>query len=379
MTLSHVCAVASTGCALLVVGLVTAGPLDPPAGAPAPTYKTLAEVEPRIPIGPATTPGDADSVYLISQPGSYYLTGPIAGVVGRHGVKIAADSVSIDLMGHEMLGVPGSLNGVTADDDVKNFSVANGDVRGWGWSGIAVPGIGARIEGVTVNGNGFYGVNVGNAGVISGCTATQNSIGFSVNRGAVLTRCTASQNDIGFSLTASVISECAALENSSNGYEGIGSSVYRNCTATSNSGSGFMVGSGSSISGCAAATNLGHGILAASRASVTDCAVSGNGAYGIQVSDHSLVRGNTCNGNGANADAAGILAQSTNSRIEANHCSGNDIGVQVAGADNVIIRNSVSGNTMFGFSIAAGNGFGPNIFDSAGIGNSHNPHSNYEF
>ena len=35
---------------------VGAGELDP-AGAPAPTMKTLEEVEPRIPIGPNTTPG----------------------------------------------------------------------------------------------------------------------------------------------------------------------------------------------------------------------------------------------------------------------------------------------------------------------------------
>ncbi len=41
------------------------GPLAPP-GAPAPTFKTLQQVEPRTPISALP--------FTISQPGSYYLT-----------------------------------------------------------------------------------------------------------------------------------------------------------------------------------------------------------------------------------------------------------------------------------------------------------------
>ena len=47
-----------------------AGPLDPPAGPVASTYKTLTEVEPRIAINATNTPGDADSIYKVTQPGS---------------------------------------------------------------------------------------------------------------------------------------------------------------------------------------------------------------------------------------------------------------------------------------------------------------------
>ncbi|HZW06443.1 MAG TPA: hypothetical protein VFF65_04910, partial [Phycisphaerales bacterium] len=62
--------------ALSAVGRnAAAGPIDPPAGPVAPTGRTLAEVEPRTPIGPVTTPGDADAVFKITQPGSYYLAG----------------------------------------------------------------------------------------------------------------------------------------------------------------------------------------------------------------------------------------------------------------------------------------------------------------
>ena len=67
---------------------VTAGPLSPPAGAVAPTHKTLTEVEPRTPINSTTTPGDANSTFKITQPGSYYLVGNLVGSSGRHGIEI---------------------------------------------------------------------------------------------------------------------------------------------------------------------------------------------------------------------------------------------------------------------------------------------------
>jgi len=76
----------------LLLGFATAaasaGPLNPPAGPITSTHKTLTEVEPRIPISSTTTPGDATSLYRISQPGSYYLTGNITGQAGKHGIYI---------------------------------------------------------------------------------------------------------------------------------------------------------------------------------------------------------------------------------------------------------------------------------------------------
>lgn len=59
--------------------------------------KTLAQVEPRTPIGPDTTPGDNDStpsLYKITQPGSYYLTGPITGVADKIGIETAASNAA---------------------------------------------------------------------------------------------------------------------------------------------------------------------------------------------------------------------------------------------------------------------------------------------
>lgn len=73
-----------------------AGDLDPPAGPIAPTMKTLQEVEPRIAINASNTPGDAEALYVISAPGAYSLAANVAGVAGKHGIKIDSEGVTLE-------------------------------------------------------------------------------------------------------------------------------------------------------------------------------------------------------------------------------------------------------------------------------------------
>jgi hypothetical protein len=72
-----------------------------PSGAPAPTMKTLAQIEPRTPVDAAHTPvdaahtpGDISDQFIINQPGSYYLTANIAGVSDEYGIGILTNSIS---------------------------------------------------------------------------------------------------------------------------------------------------------------------------------------------------------------------------------------------------------------------------------------------
>src|SRR5262245_50594054 len=98
--------------AIGMTATLRAGDLNPPVGPITSTMKTLTEVEPRTPISLTTTPGDGDSLYKITQPGSYYLTGNVQGVAGKMGIEVVSSHVKIDLGGFQLLGVPGSLAGI---------------------------------------------------------------------------------------------------------------------------------------------------------------------------------------------------------------------------------------------------------------------------
>ena len=138
---------------ILLVGVVssvaTAGDTEPPAGPIAGTMKPLDQVEPRVPIGPSTTPGDPDSTYRITSLGSYYLAADVAGEVGKAGIEIAAERVTVDLMGYSVAGVAGTLSGITVVGTRDNIVVRNGFAIGWGGHGVdlALLGVG---EGVAI-------------------------------------------------------------------------------------------------------------------------------------------------------------------------------------------------------------------------------------
>lgn len=304
---------------LMVGSVASAGPLMPPVGPVSPTYKTLTEVEPRIAINLTNTPGDADSLFKINAPGSYYLTGNIIGVTGKHGIEIATNDVTIDLNGFALIGVAGTLDGVATPLTRLNITVRNGTVRSWSGDGVELEAVdGGRVEAVLASANTGGGIRTGVAFTITNCSSHANTgLGIATDFG-------------------STISHCSAYNNGLSGITTESSCTVTNCVARDNGQHGIVVLSGSLVQGCTTLFNSVHG---------------------LSCSGSNVILSNNMANNGLNGTTgAGIFASGTDNRIEGNNCINADFGIRVDGASNMLLRNTVSSNTT-NWSIAAGNVF----------------------
>ncbi len=105
-----------------------------------------------------TLPGDATATRVISQPGLYYLSENLTGQAGKSGIRIDANGVTLDLGGFSLVGVAGSLDGITAN--LRNqISIHNGSIISWGGSGIKTGnGDDVLVREVMASGNGGWGM-----------------------------------------------------------------------------------------------------------------------------------------------------------------------------------------------------------------------------
>lgn len=383
----------------LLVHTALAGPITPPPGPIASTPG----VEPRIAINATNTPGDANCIYRITEPGSYYLEGNVDGVSGKQGVVIESSSVVIDLNGFALRGVTGSFSGIICDATAKSVVIRNGTISGWGGSGVDIETGGGDqhiLEGVvaTQNGgsgiavgasailvrciaahSGGYGIYAGPNGTLLDCKASANGWGIVCDEGAYLSRCTSSDNaNAGFlTETGTTLSGCVAHNNASNGIAASGNtSRILDCVAYANGSHGVSIAEHGLISGSTSRGNSGCGFISsAGSVTVARCLAAENRTHGISVGADSLVTDNQCVGNGVEGDGSGIRVGADDCRVEGNSCIDNDRGVQVLGARNLIIRNSCSGNTTVNWEIAVGNALAPIIHaatnTTAVFGNAH--------
>ncbi len=333
--------------------LSQAGPLDPPVGPVAPSYKTLTAVEPRVEISAINTPGDADSMFKIISPGSYYLSGNVAGVAGKMGIEIAASNVTIDMRGFTMRGVAGSLKGVFCASGFTNPALENGAVAGWELAGVDFSfSTGARVSSVTARNNNSEGIAVGPYGLVTACTAEVNGgRGIrALNVGCTIDGCKANNNTldgIGHG-GAGTVRNCTASGNSGSGITCLGASVITNCTSWANLVHGFDFGN-CVMTGCDAQSNTGAGFNSTSISTIRDCQALGNTGDGFVLQNGSLISQCTSAQN-----LAGIHVLGGRNRLEGNTVSENVRGLDVDGTGNIIVRNTASGNGG-NYSIVAGN------------------------
>lgn len=151
--------------------LLAQGSLTPP-GAPAPTMLTLSQVEPRTPVDSVHTPGNSLYEFIISQPGSYYLTTNVLGASSQNGVNISANNVTLDLNGFSVIGPSTADNGIIISSGTSNSIVKNGTISGWGTldDGVLSVGNNVHLENLNVSA-GVVGIQCsGDGGVIKNCT-----------------------------------------------------------------------------------------------------------------------------------------------------------------------------------------------------------------
>jgi hypothetical protein len=316
--------------ALSAASAFAQGPLAPPS-APAPSMKTLDQIEARTAIPKSPAVPVAGPHFVISQPGSYYLTGNVE-VLSGNGINITASNVCLDLNGFSLINTTASPAAGTAIDlagglsnvQIKNGNINGGTVRtpsgsqpwqatfvGKGWSdGIqdfpAAPARGVLLSQLTVEKCGDNGVILYGSSAINQLTATANGgngiVAFqSTIRQALVTlnggsgiygsggsiSDSVASNNVAFGIQASSTS-LSVVTATQNGYTGVYSSYgsITHAVSNNNGGDGIYVYQGT-ISHCTVFSNGGSGI-GAYQGSVTDSSAASNGSAGIYANECSV-------------------------------------------------------------------------------------------
>lgn len=389
--------------AAFVAPALARGPLNPPPGPVSSTMRTLAEIEPRIPIH--TLPGSPDTLHAITAPGHYVLTANLSGAQGKHAIQVAADNVAIDLNGFTISGVPGSLDGIlvgTLFVPRRNVTIVNGTVRAFPGRGINAQHCSAvRVERVKAIANADIGIKAGNGisgpagGLILLCEARENGSHGIHAESASIVSCTALSNGgRGITALASSVSACVASLNASDGIGGSGS--LEACTAvanlgdginwsgtvlssraSNNAGQGIEVAAGSVVDSCRASFNDLDGFLLDEGSSIRRSVARDNGDDGIELRADSTAADNSCIANGRTSPtAAGIAAVNQGNRIDSNHVAGNPHGIRAYSSLNLVVRNSARASAIADFTLAPGNTFGE-IFSGSGVVGAISPWANF--
>ncbi len=342
------------------------GSLTPP-GAPAPTMKTLDQIETRIPI--------SGLPYSISAPGSYYITTNLLVAV-NNGIVITANNVTLDLNGFTISSIqnPATTGKAIAlgsgSGPVMNVTIRNGFITGgvtnngatFGGSGFGYgifqfggqPSVNVHVSGVTVSGCLYVGIHLGGSNtVVESCSVnTAGSYGIYAQTVAD----SIAQNCGIYAIYATETANNCSGKGTGNG-RGVSATTANNCHGTgAGSGSGIIATNVNNCYGIASGT--GDGVYAITANNCHGTSASGNGlrclqvaqnCYGISTGgNNGIYTGSAlnCYGQCNNGPSAGILA------INAENCSGYNTGYGY-GLEAVNLANGCYGQSNSGTGLHA--------------------------
>jgi parallel beta-helix repeat protein len=307
--------------------------------------------------------------YTISSSGFYYIEKDLSCAAGTHGITIAADNVTLDLMGLSLVGPGGSgvydgiyMNGRT-NVEIRNGTVRNFSRRGIfedGYSGTGHRIINIRVqdntsagififstsnlvERCTAVGNGAYGIYAHVGATVTGNICSDNAAdGIYTGFGATVTGNTCYNNN-GFGICTwfgATVTGNTCYSNTIHGISASDGTTVTGNTCYDNDYDGINALYGTTVTGNTCRFNTGKGIHADGGATVTGNTCHGNGSHGIYALSGATIIGNTCHGNGSH----GIQA-SDGSTVIGNTCYSNtNYGIYLGG-DNFVDQNTATNNT----------------------------------
>jgi parallel beta-helix repeat protein len=303
------------------------GSLTPP-GAPAPTMKTLQQVEPRIDI--STVPGHPtipERIHEITVEGSYYLTEDLVTNSDVIVINVAVSNVTIDLNGFTIRQTGAQkATAIRLNPYVDQVVIKNGIINGFS-NGILADftNENCRVEDMHIT-NVSWGCSVGPRSIVSNCQLSGSG---TTNRGI-------SVNE------ASIVKNCTVV-----GFQNYGVYSTSGCTITNvtvrGCGGGIYTGQGTLVSGCSIyqTSNAAlYGIYGTAWSTIRDCRLLSCAYKGIYVSSDSLIDGCIVYNSTDTGISTGVNSQVLNSTVS--NAGGNLGGIYAR--DNSIIENCIAKN-----------------------------------
>lgn len=342
-TIAAIAAAAATHAAL-------AGPLTPPPGAPAPTNKTLSQVQPGVPLE------DTGTTINIASPGFYYLTENVSST--GVGIVIQSTGVTLDLNGYTVIGnLSGNSahNGITIAGvaDGRPVTIRNGNIHRFSGDGIsAVSSLASVVlENVHISDCESNGVDLNGNLAATDCTALNNDQqGFLVDGDSQLEKCIARNNGLnGFLLERGTIKNCQSSFNGDSGFElgflrlDAGSILITDSLAEGNNDRGIYVNNNSVIVNCIAMTNGAAGIQGTRDVVIENCATRFNTQWGFLTGFNTAITNCIAAQNGDDGFNIGSSSGISNCGAYLNGDSGFDTGLGCGISDCGARQNAAEG------------------------------------